>query len=150
MDDIGCVAVFIGGIIAVVVALFVKAMRDERAKVEAQREREAAAKAAQAAARRDYEEALRQLVRDPASAQLRTRALTLGRTYSNYTRNQSGITVFDEVALMNDINAAAAAASAPPPASIEDRLTRLHDLRTRGLISEGEYDERRREILRDT
>jgi hypothetical protein len=33
--------------------------------------------------------------------------------------------------------------------SIEDRLTRLHELKTSGLISQAEYDERRREILRE-
>lgn len=150
MEDTGCVAAFVIAIVVVFVALLVVAIRDAQAKADAQREREAAAAAAQAAARRAYEDALRALVGDPANPQLRTRALTLGRTYSNHTRNQHGVTLFDEVALMNDINAASAAASvARPSASIEDRLTRLHELKARGLISETEYDERRREILRE-
>ncbi|HWS70893.1 MAG TPA: hypothetical protein VN605_02210 [Thermoanaerobaculia bacterium] len=112
------------------------------------------------AARRAYVEALGRLKLDPANPDLRAETLRLGREYSALTRKNRNVTLFDEVALLNDINAACAAVSvqrphAPPPpqtptASIEDRLTRLHDLKTRGLISEAEYDGRRREILRDT
>jgi hypothetical protein len=108
-------------------------------------------------ARRAYRAALDALKRDPASPSRREEALRRGRDYANLMRNWRGRSLFDEVALMNDINAACAAASvqrplpsAQPSASIEDRLTRLHDLKTRGLITEAEYDTRRREILRDT
>jgi type II secretory pathway pseudopilin PulG len=158
MEGFGCIVVLLA-IPAGLIALLVFSSSESAKRRAAEKAARAEYEAAQAAARRAYEEALRALASDPANAQVRTRALALGRNYSNYTRNQSGVTLFDEVALMNDINAACAAVSVQrphvvptpqPTASVEDRLTRLHDLKTRGLISEGEYDERRREILRDT
>lgn len=108
-------------------------------------------------ARSAYRAALDDLKNDPANPHLREETLRLGRHYAYLLRNRRGRALFDEVALMNDINAACAAvtvqrqvvAPPPPPASIEDRLTRLHDLKTRGLISEAEYDVRRREILHE-
>jgi hypothetical protein len=91
---------------------------------------------------------------DPVNAELRQYALHLGRTYSNLTRNKKGVTVFDEVALMNDINAVCAGATSIAKShgdreaiSIEDRLTRLSELKSKGLISEQEYDSRRQGIL---
>jgi hypothetical protein len=64
-------------------------------------------------ARVDYEAALARLKLDPIDATLRQETLRLGRIYSNLSRHRTGVTVFDEIALMNDINAACAAASAP-------------------------------------
>ncbi len=101
-----------------------------------------------------YREALHRLKADPTNPNLREETLRLGRTYSNLTRNRRGVTVFDEVALMNDINAACAAASAPrervaPSQSVESRLSRLGELKSQGLIDDQEYAERRREILRE-
>jgi hypothetical protein len=63
--------------------------------------------------------------------------------------------VFDEVALMNDINAACAQAGAKhepssekaSAGSIEERLGKLSDLRSKNLIDEDEYQSRRRRIL---
>ena len=105
-------------------------------------------------ARRAYDEALRRLKAHPSDPELREEALRLGRHYSNVTRNWRGVTIYDEVALSNDINAACAAASAPrfvaPPSStqpIEARLNRLQELKSQGLIDEHEYLERRRQIL---
>ena len=109
-------------------------------------------------ARRAYRAALDDLKNDPANPHLREETLRLGRHYAYLMRKQRGRTLFDEVALMNDINAACAAVTvqrqvvahpARPSVSIEDRLTRLHELKTSGLISQAEYDERRREILRE-
>jgi hypothetical protein len=111
-------------------------------------------------ARQAYLDALARLKADPANPDLREETLRLGRAYAALTHQTRNGTLFDEMALLNDINAACAAvvvqrqmmASAPslPAASIEDRLTRLQDLKTRGLLSDVEYDERRREILRET
>ena len=161
MEDIGCLLVVavIGGLGILLFVFLVRKSSQERGARAAERAAYEAAQeaaraeyaAAQEAARRAYQEALGQLKNHPANPEVRERALSLGRTCAAYMRNPDSVTLFDEVALMNDINAACAAAfAARPPASIEDRLTRLHDLRARGLISEGEYDERRREILRDT
>jgi hypothetical protein len=65
------------------------------------------------------------------------------------------VTLFDEVALMNDINAACGGAPTHPMAdrstpieqSIEARLAKLADLRSKGLINEDEYISRRKRIL---
>lgn len=97
-----------------------------------------------------YEQALTALKADPTNADLKQRALSVGRAYSFLTR-QSNITIYDEMAVMNDIAAATAGASAPTPApnreTIEARLTRLSDLRAKGLVSDHEWNERRQKIL---
>ena len=105
-------------------------------------------------ARKAYQDALRRLKADPANPDLRQQTLNLGRVYSNLTRNMRGVSLFDEVALMNDINAACAAAATPrlaipASASVESRLESLAALKSKGLIDEREYAERRREILND-
>lgn len=101
-----------------------------------------------------YRDALEKLKANPNSPQLRTAALELGRAYSNITRNQKGVTVFDEVALSNDINAACAAsvlmASSSASTAVgttEARLQKLLDLKTSGLITDEEYGSRRSKIL---
>ena len=64
-------------------------------------------------AKEAYDKALAELKVDPRNPEKRQRTLQLGREYSKTTRDDKGITVFDEVALMNDINAACAAATGP-------------------------------------
>ena len=111
-------------------------------------------------ARQTYLESLETLKRRPADPDLRQSALELGRVYSNLTRNSKGVTIFDEVALSNDINAACAAAARPdltpaathasqptPSASLEDRLNRLKALLATGVITDAEYRERRAKLL---
>jgi len=109
-------------------------------------------------ARQDYLRALHELKSNPTSANLRQETLRLGRVYSNLTRSNRGVSLFDEVALMNDINAACAGAVAPQPQpnipppqqhSMEVRLARLADLRAKGLIDEREYSTRREQILNE-
>jgi len=110
---------------------------------------------AQAEAKAAYEESLVRLKSNPASVDMRQRTLQLGRAYASLTRRSQGVTVFDEVALMNDINAASgglesAAKSdpaAPAKASIEERLARRGELRVQGLIDEEEYGTKRQKIL---
>lgn len=108
-------------------------------------------------ARDAYQTSLAQLKRNPTNANCRQRTLQLGRVYSNLTRNKKGVTIFDEIALMNDINAACAGATtvdSPPKTTyeqprqpIEERLARLAELKTKGLIDETEYNARRQKIL---
>ena len=106
-------------------------------------------------ARDAYLKSLEELKGDPANASLKQRTLGLGRSYSILTRDQKGQILFDEVALMNDINAACAASHAVQPRiqqpnkSIEERLRTLAILRTKGLFSGVEYASRREEILSD-
>lgn len=102
-----------------------------------------------------YRQSLAALKARPTDADLKQRTLALGREYSNLTRDNKGNTVFDEMALMNDINAACAAAtgqtSGTPAtaggASPEDRLRTLSDLKAKGLIDDTEFAQRRSEIL---
>ncbi len=109
-------------------------------------------------ARVAYQTSLAHLERNPTSAELRQRTLELGRVYSNLTRDNKGLTIFDnEVALMNDINAACAGATvvsnpksttaAPSRQTIEERLARLLELKDKGLIDVVEYNARRQKIL---
>ena len=105
-------------------------------------------------ARLAYVEALEKLKANPTNSDLRQSTLALGRSYANMMRDNKGHTTFDEVALMNDINAACANALAPlspvrsaPPSSVEERLLKLQSLRESGLISEEDYQARKREIL---
>lgn len=107
------------------------------------------------AAKTSYLQSLSELKSSPTNADLKQRTLALGRAYSNLTRDKKGNTVFDEVALMNDINAACAAAhvatnasfATPSATSAEERLRTLADLKAKGLIDDAEFGKRRSEIL---
>ncbi len=93
----------------------------------------------------------------PTNADLKELVLKLGREYSGLTRQfhgTDGITIYDEIALMNDINAACAGATSITPRAkietkqtIEHRLEKLLELMGKNLISEQEYNERRQKIL---
>lgn len=117
-------------------------------------------------AKKAYAASLTKLKSDPTNAGLRQSTLDLGRKYSNLTRNGKGVALFDEVALMNDLNAAAggtmaiaqapgmaprhvAAGTASGTGSIEARLEQLSRLRDRGLIDDAEFKDRRAGILSD-
>jgi len=107
-----------------------------------------------ASARDDYQKSLNYLKAHPTNAEVRQGTLEYGRRYSNLTRSNKGVTIFDEVALMNDINAACGGATTIsekketfPTQTIEDRLQRLVELKNRGLIDEHEYASRRQKIL---
>jgi hypothetical protein len=98
-----------------------------------------------------YQNSLTLLKANPTNADRKQTALATGRAYSALTRESKGATLFDEVALMNDIQAATAGASIAPAqssgATIESRLAQLESLRTKGLVSDTEYQERRTKIL---
>jgi hypothetical protein len=134
-----CAVVFI--VVIVLIAITAGKKNDEKAK-------------ALAAARDAYQNALRNLKANPTDPNLRQLTLGLGRAYSNLTRNKKGVTIFDEVALSNDISAACAGAAnilestvTKPDQSIELRLSKLADLKAQGLIDEAEYAARRERIL---
>lgn len=63
------------------------------------------------AAETSYRDSLQKLKRDPNNPDLREMTLERGRKYSNMARDNKGHTIFDEMALMNDINAACARAT---------------------------------------
>jgi hypothetical protein len=99
-----------------------------------------------------YQGSLSALKADPTNSDLRQRTLALGRHYSNLSRNSTGQTVFDELALMNDISAACASAHLLKHSpigsveSIEERLTKLQSLREKGLIDQADFARIKREI----
>jgi len=106
-----------------------------------------------------YYSALEQLKHDSTNANLRQHVLGLGRRYSNLTRDKKGVTIYDEMALMNDINAACAGTMpmggfgqpvtqpVTNKSSAEERLSKLSMLKEKGLIDDQEYAERRQKIL---
>lgn len=105
-------------------------------------------------ARANYQDALLKLKKDPANPDQRQKTLELGRIYSNLARDAKGVTLFDEMALMNDINAACGGTTgnqiaSPSSQSAEERLKKLSDLKTKGLINDQEYEEKRKQILND-
>jgi hypothetical protein len=100
----------------------------------------------------NYRQSLELLKQQPNNPELRQRALELGRYYSNLTRDNRGVTVYDEVALANDINAACAggghaARDSTATRPIEERLDQLKALFEKGVIGEQEYSERRGKLL---
>lgn len=104
------------------------------------------------AARGAYQEALAALKRAPTDPNLRQAALEAGRSYAGLSRASKGATIFDEIALKNDLDAAtagasAAAVAAAPSASVADRLRQLDGLKAQGLVTEDEYQARRAKIL---
>lgn len=104
------------------------------------------------AAERYYRYALGKLRANPTDPEVKQKALDGGRVYSAWTRRGRSATLFDEVALANDITAACAAAAGPSASgttslSPEARLERLQGLRQKGLISDIEYETKRNEIL---
>lgn len=131
-----------GGVILLVVVIVIFAVKASNDRIKALN-----------AARDAYFNALRRLKADPTNADLRQTTLKLGRTYSNLTRNKRGVTIFDEVALSNDISAACAGAATlvtntqASSQTIESRLQKLAELKSKGLINEEEYAARRTKIL---
>lgn len=105
-------------------------------------------------AREAYHASLVELKRDPANPDRKQHALALGRAYSKLTRDRLRVTVFDEVALSNDISAACAGAMVPRVVAApslaptpEARLARLSSLRAQGLLDDDEYATERRRII---
>ncbi|MBN2703011.1 MAG: hypothetical protein JXR23_02270 [Pontiellaceae bacterium] len=102
--------------------------------------------------RQKYERYLKRLKEDPGNADIRQKTLSCGREYSRILRKSMANSVFDEVALMNDINAACAVTqqvSTKPiqPDDIESRLIKLQDLNSKGLIDDADYRKRKEEIM---
>jgi hypothetical protein len=105
-----------------------------------------------------YLASLEQLKRDPHNPDLREQTLQYGRRYAQLVRNT--MKAFDEVALMNDINAACARAGSKVKVeqdgddrrgreerSIDRRLEELERLRRKAAITDDEYRSRRKAIL---
>jgi len=147
--ELCCFVSFSIGVVCVVAA-FIQSANIAEAKKKAEQEL--------AEAKWRYEQALKDLKADPTDPDVKQRALLLGRAYSEMTRAGGAVTIFDELALANDINAASARAGASQvskvspdvPASqatIKERLDQLAELKDQGVISDDEYDYKRSQIL---
>lgn len=103
----------------------------------------------------DYFNSLSKLKNEPTNSDLKKTTLDLGRAYSQITRKFEGdeaITIYDEMALMNDINAACAGAmktNAANPQTAEVRLSKLSELKEKGLINEQEYETKRKSVIEE-
>lgn len=107
-----------------------------------------------AEARKAYQDSLTKLKRDPTNMDLRQRVLEIGRQYVRIASDGGQGTVFDEVSLLNDMNAIAGSeVSKPdhktqiPNDDISARLKTLENLKAQGLIADDEYEKRRSAIL---
>lgn len=96
-----------------------------------------------------YERSLEALRIDPSNQTLRQATLQAGR---EYVQIAARIDLFSETVLMNDLNAIPPTGnrSEPPPIpskTAKERLEELNALYSEGLISKGEYESRRNNIL---
>lgn len=106
------------------------------------------------AAKAAYEAALAALSAEPHSNDRRIAALNAGRHYADLARKKAGsngVALFDEVAMQNDLTARlGSGASAPASGGREDRvtkLTKLAELRDKGVLSPEEFEAEKRKLL---
>ena len=66
-------------------------------------------------ARETYHAALAKLKNAPTDPECRQQALYFGRLYSAFSRRDGRVTIYDEAAMANDINAAAGSVVTPAP-----------------------------------
>jgi len=105
-----------------------------------------------------YDVCLQKLRESPTNALFHEQALDAGRLYANATRDKKGVTLFDETALANDIRAVTANAShgvsnqpmtvsTPVTSSLDERIAALNKLKASGLMSDEEFEQKRKEII---
>ena len=103
--------------------------------------------------RRTYATSLDQLRKSPTNPQFHEAALIAGRNFAAITRQNNAVTLFDETALANDIRAVTANASqagtkaAAPTQSLDERIAALNKLKASGLMSDEEFEQKRKEII---
>lgn len=100
-----------------------------------------------------YQKSLSELRDNPSDPELKSSALSIGRTYVRLlalAEKGGGPSAFTEVSIMNDINAACAAIPqtvAISPVGIEDKLRKLQEFKVKGLIDDSDYEKKKAEIL---
>ena len=104
--------------------------------------------------RNAYSTALNELRNDPTNPNLHEKALMAGRIYSAATREGKGVTLFDETALANDIRAVTANASQTTTINntssvltLDERINALKKMKESGLLSDEEFEQKRKNIL---
>jgi hypothetical protein len=130
------------GLLVLIVVMVMVAANNKRKRLEAAEEK--------------YRKSLHQLKKAPNSSDQREATLRAGREYARIARENKRETIFDEMALMNDMNAIAGQQVTSQPAtvshvpqgsSVEERLARLRKLADGGHITEEEYSDRRARLL---
>jgi preprotein translocase subunit SecG len=105
-----------------------------------------------------YQLALTSLRDDPTNTTLQEQAWSLGRIYVATTQNVKGVIPFTEEMLANDVETIIAnAPPKPAPAkkdkgtptvlSLDDRINALIQMRDSNLLSNTEFEQKRKEIL---
>ena len=134
-EGVGCSITLVA--VGIAVAFYLLSQAKEAKK---RREAEEMYRASLSEAEGNYRRMLEILRRNPTDPEMREKALKWGRRFAELTRHAvgSGVTIYDEVALSNDINAACAGAnrvnhiavSRMPGDStpIEERLAKLRNL----------------------
>ena len=99
--------------------------------------------------KRAYQNAVQKLKKDPNNPDLRANALQLGRLYSESIKGQTGAEQFNEVTMMNDINAACAGAVvkvevtnafAVSGKSVAQEIEKLGQLFLAGVVTAEEFE----------
>lgn len=103
--------------------------------------------------RENYEKALNELKNDPLNTSLKQNALDIGREYSQLNKRLKTKENVNEITLMNDIDAVSISHSMVNTEldfkkMIEDRLILLFSLLEKGLITQEEYQERKKKVLK--
>jgi hypothetical protein len=153
-ESVGCVIALVA--IGFFIAIYLRGLAEAARK---QREAEERYQASLREAEGNYRRMLEILRSNPTDPEMRERALSWGRRFAELTRQPVGsnVTIYDEVALSNDINAACAGANrtnqtstlseSANSSSIEERLAKLKRLLDQGLVSSEEYSEKRMRLL---
>mgnify|MGYP003338828132 CR=1 FL=1 len=105
-----------------------------------------------------YQLALTSLRDDPTNTTLQEQAWSLGRTYVASTQNVKGVIPFTEEMLANNIETIIANTppkpppvkkdkGTPPVLSLDDRINALIQMRDSNLLSDTEFEQKRKEIL---
>lgn len=152
MEDVWVVTSCLTIPVVIIVILFIIQQRSSRQQQRSSREEAERTAKELKDAHETYRRCLANLKNNPTDPELRERTLEWGRHYSNLTRQRQGVTIFDEVALSNDIAAACAAAgrfagAANSEKTLETRLRKLDELHASGTINDEEYRQRRGQIL---
>ena len=154
MENIAKLLIGIGLLIIFITILYYLALWGNKRSIIANTKQEAENKAKREFyenTRNNYFNSLNELKSNPTNADVKQHTLHYGREYSALTRKYQGqdktVTIYDEMALMNDINAACAGATVIHSQSIEERLSKLFELKDKNLISEQEYQQKRHKIL---
>ncbi len=100
--------------------------------------------------RKEYQDALDALEKSPEDSSLRKNALEAGRKLAEFLRDsKTGVTVFDEIALQNDINMRLGKGTSSAPSSVSDKMISLKKMLDAGAITEEEFHQRKEKLLRD-